>query len=293
MRFTQFTAFCLATEIIPPVSLLFAIYRGWQQGFSSAELGMFATLCALTLLGIEVGFHRHFSHRSFRAHPWIRAILAALGSMAFQSSVIWWVGIHRTHHKYSDQPLDPHSPTRGMLHAHSGWLFQSANPPRWSRRIKDLLRDPIVRTAHRHYATYVILGLVIPAVVVGGLTQSWDGALGGFLWGGLVRIGVVNHLIWSINSICHRHGNRPYQSRDHSCNNHWLALPTLGFSLHNNHHAFPNSAINAHHWWQIDPSGYLILLLESTDLAWSVNRPSAQQKLNKSVCYPQNLVESL
>lgn len=291
MRFTRFTAFCLATEVVPPLSLAFALYWGWQQGFNAIALGAFVVMSALTLLGIEVGFHRHFAHRAFQAHPAVRMLLAALGSMAFQNSVVWWVGVHRTHHKYSDQPADPHSPTRSVFHAHSGWLFRpaSVNPPRWSRRIKDLLQDPIVRTAHRRYSIYVVLGLLLPAIAVGGLSHSWHGVIDGFLWGGLIRIGAVNHLVWSINSLCHRYGDRPYRSRDLSCNNYWLALPTLGFSLHNNHHAFPNAAINAHHWWQLDISGYCILCLEKLGLAWEVRRPSVQQRSNKTLRLTQNL----
>ncbi|MGB7087117.1 MAG: acyl-CoA desaturase [Phormidesmis sp.] len=295
MRFSRFSAFCLAAEIMPPLCLLLALYRGCQQGFNGPALSVFAVMCVLTLLGVEAGFHRHFAHRAFRAHPTVRTVLAALGSMAFQGTVIWWAGVHRTHHKYSDQPLDPHSPTKGLLHAHSGWLFRSASqyPPRWSRRIKDLLQDNIVRTAHVRYPIYVVLGLALPAVFVGGLTHSWNGVLDGFLWGGVIRIGVVNHLVWSINSLCHRLGTRPYQTRDRSCNNLWLALPTLGFALHNNHHAFPNAAINAHHWWQVDISGYCILILEQLGWAWNVHRPSAQQRLNKTASYTQNLSESL
>jgi len=291
----RLSAFCLAAEIIPVVSLIVALYRGWQQGFSTLELSVCVAMCALTLLGVEVGFHRHFAHRSFRAHPAVRASLAALGSMAFQGSVVWWVGVHRTHHKYSDQPLDPHSPAKGLMYAHSGWLFQPASqyPLRWSRRIKDLLKDPVVRTAHSHYPTYVALGFVMPAAFVGGLTHSWDGAVGGFLWGAMIRVGVVNHLIWSINSLCHRFGTRPYQTSDRSYNNLWLALPTLGFSLHNNHHAFPNAAINAHRWWQVDISGYCILMLEQLGWAWYVHRPSAQQRLNKTVGTAQNLSQNL
>ncbi len=287
MRFSQFSIFCLADEIAPPLCLLLALYRGRQQGFSGLELSVCVAMCMLTLLGIEVGFHRHFAHRSFRAQHTVRTVLAALGSMAFQGSVIWWAGVHRTHHKYSDQPLDPHSPTKGLLHAHSGWLFQplSQYPLRWSRRVKDLLQDPVVRVAHCCYPLYVALGLALPAAFVGGVTHSWNGALGGFLWGGMIRIGVVNHLVWSINSLCHSFGSRPYQTSDRSYNNLWLTLPTLGLSLHNNHHAFPNSAINTHRWWQIDISGYCILLLEQLGLAWRVQRPSAQQKLNKTIRY--------
>jgi len=295
MRWSRFTTFCWAAEVIPVLSLGLALYRGWQQGFSSVVFAVFGVMCVLTLLGIEVGFHRHFSHRSFRAHPAVRSLLAALGSMAFQNSVIWWVGIHRTHHKYTDQPLDPHSPLKGHLHAHSGWLFnkQSCNPPRWSRRIKDLLADPIVQTAHRRYFVYVAAGLVLPAIAVGLITHSWRGAFDGFLWGGLVRVGVVNHLIWSINSICHCWGQRAYNTGDESRNNHWLALPTLGFSLHNNHHAFPNAAVNAHHWWQIDVSGYCILGLRSLGLVWAVNQPSAQRIRKKAVASAHNSLDSL
>ena len=284
MHLNRFRGFCLVAEVAPLLGLILAIARAYRQGISGAEGAAFGILFVLTLLGIEVGFHRHFAHRSFRARPEVRAILAALGSMAFHSSVIWWVGIHRTHHRFSDQPLDPHSPQQGVWHAHTGWLFRAAsvNPPRWSRRVKDLLQDPVVRVAHQHYAAYVALGLVLPMLGVGIITRSGDGLWGGFLWGGLVRMFAVNHISWSINSICHRWGTQPYAAQDDSRNNPWLALPSLGFSWHNNHHAFPASALNAHQWWQVDVSGWVILALAHLGWAWDVRFPSPEQRARKA-----------
>jgi len=228
------------------------------------------------LLSLE--FHRHFSHRSFQAATPVRHLLAALGSMAFQGTVLWWVGVHRTHHRYSDRPDDPHSPLKGFWRAHMGWILNDVNPLRWTRRVKDLLRDPVAVAAHRRYYVWVALGMILPGIAVGLATQSWLGIATGILWGGLVRLFLVNHIVWSVNSICPCYGSQPYQTHDDARNNYWLLLPSMGFSLHNNHHAFPYAAINSHAWWQIDLCGMLVRGLELLGLAWDVREAPEKRK---------------
>jgi stearoyl-CoA desaturase (Delta-9 desaturase) len=268
---------------LPFLGVLAAARLTWSHGTGIAEIVACTVMYVLSFVGVEVGFHRHFAHRSFLAARPVRLVLAGLGSMALQGSVIWWAGIHRVHHAHSDRTGDPHSPLDGLLHAHVGWLFRNLDPPDWRQRASNLFRDDVVRSATRSYHLWALAGLLLPAVGVALATRSWQGLLLGFLWGGLVRIFLVNHFVWSINSVCHRFGSRPYRTKDESRNNALLCLPSLGFSWHNNHHAFPGSAINAHHWWQLDPCGLLILGLQSTGLAWNVGNASVQPKSTQDV----------
>jgi stearoyl-CoA desaturase (delta-9 desaturase) len=260
------------TICLPLLGVVAAALFTWQQGAGAAELTSCAVMFVLTFIGIEVGFHRHFSHHSFKAVRAVRVLLAGLGSMALQGSVVWWAGVHRVHHGNTDRPEDPHSPLDGLFHAHVGWLFKNLDPPNWRRRAADLFRDDVARTATRMYYLWAMAGFVLPALAVSLATRSSRGLFLGFLWGGLVRIFLVNHIVWSINSVCHTFGSRPYPTRDESRNNALLSLPSLGFSWHNNHHAFPGSAINSHHWWQLDLCGLLILFLGSLGLTWDVRK---------------------
>jgi stearoyl-CoA desaturase (delta-9 desaturase) len=245
------------------------------------ELGLLLGMYILTALGITIGFHRLFSHRSFEAASATRFVLAALGSMAVQAPLMKWVAIHRRHHEHSDQPNDPHSPhghgggvagvLRGLWHAHIGWFFQP-DPPNWPRYVKDLQRDGAVRVASALFPLWVAVGLLVPAGLGWLLAGGWLGALLGLLWGGLARIFLVHHITWSVNSVCHLWGSRPYP-RDESRNNVVFGVLALGEGWHNNHHAFPTSARHGLRWWQLDLSYYVIRLLALFGLAWSVRVP--------------------
>lgn len=258
---------------VPLVGLAAALWYGCTPLY----FALFAVMSIVTGLGVTVGLHRYFTHRSFDTIPLVQAILGAIGGMAIQGPLFWWVAAHRVHHRYSDEGGDPHSPHtfhsvwRGFWHAHIGWMFTYEIEPR--DYTKDLRQMPEAATADDMFPFWVIVGLLAPAAVsylMGGTI------LGGLLWGGLARWFFVNHVTWSINSICHLWGRHPFDSRDESRNVGWLALPSLGESWHNNHHAFPTSARHGLKWWQIDVSYYVICVLEYFGLAWNVKRPPAR-----------------
>ena len=268
--------------VTPFAGLLAAIVSLWGSGIGPIPLAVLGVMYALTILGIGVGFHRHFTHRAFECRPAVRWLLAMFGSMAVEGPLIYWVATHRLHHQESDLAHDPHSPRttgrgviaalRGLWHAHVGWMFSSP-PANALRYAPDLLSDPVSLRANRLYVVFVCAGLLVPAALAGVVTGSRVVFWQTLLWGGLVRVFLVQHVTWSVNSICHRYGQRPYETGDDSCNNQWLALPSFGESWHNNHHAFPSSAwhgIERHEW---DISGLVVQTLASAGLAWHVVLP--------------------
>jgi stearoyl-CoA desaturase (delta-9 desaturase) len=277
-------AVALTVVITPFLGFIAAIVLFWDYALGPVALGLLISMYAATIIGIGVGFHRLFSHRAFKTNGVVRVILAILGSMAAQGPVLFWAATHRRHHAYSDQPGDPHSPHlhgdgisglfRGLWHAHTGWLFVHEVTD-WTHYIPDLLRDTILFKVNQLYFVWVFLGLLIPTILGGILTGTWVGAFQGFLWGGLVRTFLVHHITWSVNSITHVCGTRPFHSRDQSRNNILIALLAFGEGWHNNHHAFPSSARHGLEWWQIDWNGCVIRILEMIGLAWDVKVPTA------------------
>jgi stearoyl-CoA desaturase (delta-9 desaturase) len=282
-RFQQYHA--LTITWLPIAGVVGTLIMATIVGVRTSEIVIFAILSLLTTLGVEVGFHRYFSHSSFKAHPIVRYALAIMGTWSAQGPIIYWVANHRRHHQYSDRPEDVHSPYyqdqqslsgfQGFWHAHLGWIFghQITNTTVFA---KDLIQDPMIAKINSLYLQILLLGLVIPALINGLWTQSIFGVLTGFLWGGLVRIFWVHQVTFAVNSFCHTYGSRPFKSKDCSSNNFWLALPTLGGSWHNNHHAFPHSAITGLHWWQIDFSGWFIRILEFIGLVTDLKVPSPE-----------------
>jgi stearoyl-CoA desaturase (delta-9 desaturase) len=271
--------------VVPLLGVIAAPFFLWGWGFHWTDLGLLVGMYFLTALGITVGFHRLFVHRSFETYTWIQFILAVLGSMAVQGPLLNWVAMHRRHHQFSDTPEDPHSPhhegqgvlglLRGFWHAHIGWFFE-AEPPDLDRYVKDLSAIPALRAASALFLLWVALGLVIPAVVGGLLTQSWVGVWTGLIWGGLVRIFLVHHVTWSVNSACHLWGWRPFRSDDESRNNFLFGVLALGEGWHNTHHAFPTSARHGLRWWQPDASYGVIRLLALLGLAWNLKLPTKE-----------------
>jgi stearoyl-CoA desaturase (delta-9 desaturase) len=204
--------------------------------------------------------------------------------------LLQWVAQHRLHHQHSDTPDDPHSPhhegrgvlglLRGFWHAHIGWLFL-ADPPDLDRYVKDLAASRSLRVASYLFPLWVALGLALPAVLGGVITLSWLGVWTGLIWGGLVRIFLVHHVTWSVNSACHLWGFRPYRSDDESRNNALFGVLALGEGWHNTHHAFPTSARHGLRWWQIDVSYWVIRLLAVLGLAWNLKVPTRQAQLRE------------
>jgi len=284
----------LVVTILPLALLGVAMWQLWGGALRWADLVVLAITYTLTGVGITVGFHRMLTHRSFKTSAPLRALLAALGSAAIEGPVIEWVSNHRQHHQYSDQPGDPHSPhvdhgsgwsgaLRGLFHAHVGWIYAGGALADEARYAKDLLADPVVRFIDRTFVVWVLAGLAFPFALGYALTGSLVGGLTGLLWGGAMRILFLHHATFSINSLCHFFGRRGYETHDQSRNNVWLALPTLGEAWHNNHHAFPTSARHGLHWWQLDPSGWLIAALERAGLVWDVVRIAPERRLAKSL----------
>jgi stearoyl-CoA desaturase (delta-9 desaturase) len=274
----------LLVVILPFLGLIAGIALLWGHGFSWAQLGVFLGMYFLTALGITVGYHRLFTHRAFEATRPVKLILALLGSMAVEGSLCKWVATHRLHHNRSDTPDDPHSPNlygngilatlRGFWHAHVGWMFD-ADSPNLSRYVRDLLPDRLLCAVSKLFPLWAVVGLLIPTLLGGLLTWSWFGALVGFVWGGLARVFLVHHVTFSINSVCHLWGRRPFRTQDQSRNNLVFGVVGLGEGWHNNHHAFPNSARHGLKWWQIDVSYLVIRLLEMLRLARNVRTPQA------------------
>jgi stearoyl-CoA desaturase (delta-9 desaturase) len=274
--------YALPTVLLPTAGLAIAaveLVAGWAAW---REILMAIVCYVITVVGITVGFHRYLTHRAFQTTGPVKAILAILGSMTAQGPVINWVSNHRRHHGHSDEPGDPHSPYMtsdgrplgsfgGFWHAHLDWLFDGeiTNALLFS---KDLIRDPIIVRVNRTYLVWVLLGLVIPAAFGGWLFGSWFGVFQGFVWGGLVRVALNQHAVWSAGSLAHIFGERTFDTGAHeqSRNVSWLALPILGEGWHNNHHAFPHCAVFGFEWWQIDPSAWIIRALEKLGLAWDI-----------------------
>jgi stearoyl-CoA desaturase (delta-9 desaturase) len=261
------------------------------------DLVILALMYLIAGLGVTVGFHRLLTHRAFRTHAWLRFALAASGSTAVQGPVIEWVANHRKHHRFSDADGDPHSPhashagglggaVRGLMHAHLGWVFSSATVANEQRYAKDLLQDGAVRFVDATFPLWVVAGLAAPFGLGVALTGSVIGGLTGMLWGGAVRIFLLHHATFSVNSLCHYFGRQPYLTGDESRNLAWLALPTLGEAWHNNHHAFPASARHGLRRRQLDPSALVIALLERIGLAWDVVRIRPERELAKRLAAP-------
>jgi stearoyl-CoA desaturase (delta-9 desaturase) len=276
----------LTVIIVPLLSVVAAPFVLWRWGFGWVDFGLLAGMYVLTALGVTVGFHRLFTHKSFETIWPVRFTLAVLGSMAIQGPVIKWVALHRRHHQLSDSPDDPHTPhqggggfasvLRGFWHAHIGWAFRR-DPMDLDRYVKDLRQSPTIRLVSALFPLWIVLGLAIPAILGGVLSGGWAGVLLGFVWGGLMRIFLVHHVTWSVNSIGHLWGKQPYPEGDQSRNNFLLGVLAMGEGWHNNHHAFPTSARHGLRWWQLDVSYYFIRLLALAGLAWKIRLPRQEE----------------
>ena len=283
----------LLLTVLPPLAVAFAIYSLWGRGISGVDLAIMLGFYSFTGIGITVGYHRLFTHRSFHAVRPLRATLAIAGSMAVQGSTIAWVATHRRHHAYADDFGDPHSPhlalapgVRGVLlglwHAHVGWLFDTGQSDRteWA---PDLINDRAIARIDGWFGWLTLTSFVLPGLLGGVVTHSWSGALSALLWGGVVRIFLLHHVTWSINSICHFYGREAFRARDESKNVWPLSVASFGESWHNNHHAFPWSARLGLRAWEIDPGWYMIRALQGLRAVRNVKVPTRAQMLAKRV----------
>jgi stearoyl-CoA desaturase (Delta-9 desaturase) len=266
---------------LPFVAFLAAVPMLWNELIGPTDLILLASLYAVSVVGITVGYHRLLTHRAFATHKATEYFWAILGSLAVEGPVIGWVSDHRKHHTFPDAEGDPHSPhvdhngetpgaLRGLWHAHVGWLFNHATAAEAEKYAPDLLEDRGMRIIHRLFPLWVTLGLVIPAGIGWLVGGDLKGALTAFFWAGLVRMFLVHHVTFSINSICHFFGRRRFQTEDMSTNVFWLAVPSFGESWHHNHHAFPRSAMHGLRWWEVDLGGVVIRAMKRLGLAWNV-----------------------
>nr|BFE61374.1 acyl-CoA desaturase [Dactylosporangium thailandense] len=275
-----------AFVIIPFLALLAAVPIAWGWGLAWLDVILAAAFYVVTCLGATVGFHRYFTHGAFKAKRALRIGLAVVGSMAVQGPILHWVADHRRHHAFADREGDPHSPwlfgtspvalARGFWHAHLGWVLERdlTNQERFA---PDLLADRDIRLVHRLFGPLTIVTLAAPAVLGGLISWSWQGAVTAFFWAGLVRVTALHHVTWSVNSVCHMIGERPFAARDRSANFWPLAILSMGESWHNLHHADPTSARHGVLRGQIDISARTIWLFERLGWAWDVRWPTPQR----------------
>ncbi|MGH3317280.1 MAG: acyl-CoA desaturase [Nocardioidaceae bacterium] len=268
--------------VIPFVAIAAAVPVAWGGWLGWTDVAIAAVMYAISGHGVTVGFHRYFTHKSFKPNRPLKIALAIAGSMAIQGPDIRWVADHRKHHKFSDRDGDPHSPwrygqtipalTKGFLHAHMMWLFDPEQTPQ-RKYAPDLLKDRDIVRVSRAFPLLVAISLLLPALLGGLLTMSWAGALTAFFWASLVRVGMLHHVTWSINSICHTVGEQPFKSRDKSGNVWWLAIPSMGESWHNLHHADPTCARHGVLPGQVDTSARTIWAFEKLGWVHSVRWP--------------------
>jgi len=278
---------------VPPAALAAAIVLLWHRAVGPLELAVMAVLYVLTAFGVTLGYHRMFTHRALDSSRALRAILAILGSMALEGSVITWVADHRKHHAFTDQEGDPHSPhlsgpgfvgaISGLWHAHIGWLFETVGQAERERFAPDLMKDRMILVIDKLFPLWAALGLAVPFALGWLIGGSLGIALTTLLWAGLVRVLLLHHVTWSINSVCHFFGRRRFEIEDESRNVFWLAPFSMGEAWHHNHHAFPTSAFHGLRSWErlSDPTGLLIALLEKLGLVWNVVRISPEHQTAK------------
>ncbi|MQA25740.1 MAG: acyl-CoA desaturase [Micromonosporaceae bacterium] len=270
--------------IAPFAALIAAVPVVWGWGLSPLDATMAVTAYLISGFGIAAGFHRYLTHGSFKARRGLRVALAVAGSLAVEGSPTKWVADHRRHHAFADRDGDPHSPWRygssvpalakGLCYAHLGWMFNRENTNR-SRFAPDLVADRDIRVVDRLFLPLVAVSLFTPALIGGLVTGSFAGALTGFFWAGLVRMALLHHVTWSVNSVCHVVGDRPFTSKDKATNFWPLAVLSFGESWHNSHHADPTGARHGVLRGQIDPAARLIWLFEKLRLAYDVRWPNS------------------
>lgn len=280
---------------LPFVALVLGIVFFWGRGVGLRDLVLATTLYFVVGHGMTIGFHRMLAHKSFKTRRSLKLVLVGLGSMAFEGGPIGWVADHRRHHVFADAPGDPHSPhhggrglagqVKGLWHAHVGWLFTHERTS-WTRHASDLLGDRDMVVMNALFPFWCTVSLAVPFGLGWLLGGSLGAALSALLWAGLVRVCVLHHATWSINSLCHMFGRRPFATKDHSSNLGALAALSMGESWHNGHHAFPRSARHGlldHQW---DTSARIITTLEHLGWVTDVHSPSLTAITSRSTDAP-------
>lgn len=277
---------------LPLIAVATAVPFAWGWGLGWTDIAIAFVFYMVSGLGVTVGLHRYFTHGSFKAGRAMKIALGIAGSLSLEMSVLDWVATHRKHHKFSDKDGDPHSPWRfgpgfksmskGLLYAHMGWLFESERTNR-EKYAPDLVKDPDIVKLHKWFPMLALTSLVLPAILGGLLTWSWQGAVTAFFWGTLIRIGLLHHVTWSINSICHVFGDEAFEVRDKSRNVWWLAIPSFGESWHNLHHSDPTCARHGALKGQIDLSAGLIRIFEKLGWVHDVRWPTPERLAAKRI----------
>jgi stearoyl-CoA desaturase (Delta-9 desaturase) len=284
--------FILMASVLPLFGVAAAIIFLWHRVVGVSDLIALGVMYTIGALGVSVGFHRLLAHQSFKTYRPIYDALAMAGTIAAQGPPIIWAAHHRRHHRLADKDGDPHSPyldgepgrlavLKGLWHSHLGWLFDEKLTSDPMRYCPDLVRDRHMRWISQHFIAIVIAGLLLPAALGYVLTGTWVGALTGFIWGGLVRVFLLNHITYAVNSVGHYYGSRRFSTPDESRNVAWLALPSFGEAWHNNHHAFPKSARHGLRWYEPDLSALFIEALRRSRLAWDVITISTERQARK------------
>jgi stearoyl-CoA desaturase (delta-9 desaturase) len=273
----------LAVMIVPALGTIEAARLWLHHRLGLGDLGLFVLMYGVHMGGVTIGLHRLLAHRAFSTGKVMQMLLVAMGSMAGQGPVLYWVATHRAHHAYSDTDADPHSPhhfgedpwskLKGLWHSHMPWMLapRIASASHFAR---DLLRDRTLMMLHQMYFLWLALGLVLPAAIGAMIHHSWMGLWYGFVVGGLARMFFANQAAWCVGSVCHMFGSRPFETHDSSGNNWWVAILTFGEGLQNNHHAFPSYYRHAVRWWEPDLSGWSIALFSKLRLASNLRPPS-------------------
>ncbi len=279
---------------VPAILLVFAVWQAWGRSLDWLDVWIFLVMYTATALGVTIGFHRMLTHRAFKTSPPLRGLFAVLGTMSVEGPVISWVADHRKHHAYADRLGDPHSPhvdhgvgwkgaMRGLVHAHVGWLFDHTQRGARERFAPDLIADPVISFVDRTFILWSLVGLAIPFGLGWLIGGSLHAGLEALLWAGAVRIFVLHHVTYSINSLCHFFGRRRFETSDYSRNLSWLAPFSMGEAWHNNHHAFPTSAFHGMGATEFDVSGLVIAGLERAGLVWDVQRISPERQAAKAL----------
>jgi stearoyl-CoA desaturase (delta-9 desaturase) len=281
----------LAGVGLPFAGFVVAIVVGWGTFVGWTSLLVLLIMYVASGYGVTFGFNRMLTHRSFQTYKSVQYIFAAMGSMAVQGPVMTWVADHRKHHAFTDHDGDPHSPhghgggfkgaIAGLWYAHMGWLFDRAGQAEVTRYARDLYDDRGMRIIHSTFAAWVVAGLALPFGLGFLFTGNLDGALEAALWGGPVRIFLLHHVTWSINSVCHFFGTRRFEVDDESTNVFWLSLLSFGESWHHNHHTFPRSAFHGLRGWEVDPTALLIRGMRRMKLVWNVVEITPERQTQK------------